>query len=83
MGSGLPDEKKKARQRENLKLLKSGAPLRVPDCNKYPLLVREIFEYYKGVVNDQDLRDFADGTFYKENLINLYFKILEKMSLVI
>ena len=36
VGSGLPDEKKKSRYKKNLELIKSGAPLRVPDCNKYP-----------------------------------------------
>ena len=45
--------------------------------------MREIFEYFKAIVHENDLLDFATGKFYKENLINVYFKILEKMNLVI
>lgn len=54
-----------------------------PDYNSYPYHVREIFEYFKALVPKDDLLAFADGKLYKENVINLYLKILEKTNLVL
>jgi len=57
--------------------------LEFPDFNKYPYHVREIFEYYKALITKEDLFSFAKGELFKENIINVYFKILEKIHLVL
>ena len=45
--------------------------------------MREIFELYKSKVHKDDLQEFAKGSYYNENIINVYLKMLEKMHLVI
>ena len=45
--------------------------------------MREIFELYKSQVRKEDLQEFAKGTYYNDTIINVYFKMLEKMHLVI
>jgi hypothetical protein len=42
--------------------------------------VREIFEYYKANVSKDDMLAFSKGTLFKENIVNLYMKVLEKAS---
>jgi hypothetical protein len=43
-------------------------------------MVREIFEYYKGLISREDLLAFSQGTLFKESIVNVYLKILEKTS---
>ena len=57
--------------------------LTFPDYNAYPYHVREMFEYFKAFLPKEDLIDFSKGTLFKENVINVYFKMLEKASLVV
>ena len=76
------DSNKKARFKRNLEVLKY-SNFEFPDYNKYHYHVREIFELYKSKVHKEDLQEFAKGTYYSENIINVYLKILEKMHLVI
>ena len=45
--------------------------------------VREILQFYKQTIRAEDLIALAKGTLYSENLINCYFKILEKINLVL
>jgi hypothetical protein len=45
--------------------------------------VREIFEYYKALLHKEDLLEFAKGGLFKESIVNVYFKILEKANLVL
>jgi len=42
--------------------------------------VREIFEYFKALITKEDLIGFSKGTLFKENIVNVYLKILEKAS---
>jgi hypothetical protein len=42
--------------------------------------VRELFEFFKGVISKDDLLQFAKGKLYKDNIINVYFRILEKIN---
>lgn len=44
--------------------------------------MREIFEYFKALIPKNDLLEFAKGKLFRENIINVYFKILEKINLV-
>jgi hypothetical protein len=57
--------------------------LTFPDYNGYPYNVREVFEYFKALIPKSDLVAFSKGTLFKENIINVYFKILEKVSNVL
>ena len=63
-------------------MIKSKPKLVFPDFNSYPYHIREIFELFKGIVTKSDLIAFEEKTLYSENIINLYFKILEKVNLV-
>ena len=73
--------------KRNAHLLKSGNPndqLQFPEnyAQRYPFQLREIFEYFQAVIRKKDLIQFAKGKLYSEKIINLFFKILEKMNLV-
>jgi len=65
-----------------LKDIKNMTKLEFPDYNSYPYHIREIFEYYNAIVHKEDLLDFAKGKLYRDNIINVYLRILEKINLV-
>ena len=65
-----------------MEYLKESKQLKFPDYNSYPYHVREIYEYFKALVPRDDLYEFGRGTLFKENIVNLYLKILEKANLV-
>ena len=44
--------------------------------------MREIFEYFHAVMRKKELVGFLNGTLFSEKIINMYYKILEKMNLV-
>jgi len=44
--------------------------------------MKELFEYLKTMLTRKDLIGFIQGSLFSENIINVYFKILEKMNLV-
>jgi hypothetical protein len=67
---------------KKLQVIRNQPKLEFPDYNSYPYHVREIFEYFKAIVHKDDLLDFAKGKLYRENIINVYFKILEKINLI-
>lgn len=48
-----------------------------------PYHIRELYEYFKGLIKLEDIVAFAEGTYFKENLVNIYLKMLEKASLVL
>ena len=82
--SGSFEQISNSRFKKNYEFLRNKSlQLNFPDYNKYPYHVREIFEYYKALIHKDDLYDLAQGTLYKENIINVYFKILEKVHLVL
>ena len=62
--------------------MKQKPKLEFPDFNSYPYHIREIFELFNGIVTKDDLIGFQEKTLYSDNIINLYFKILEKVNLV-
>jgi len=45
--------------------------------------LQEIFTYYKQAIRAEDLVKLMKGEAVNENLINLYFKILEKINFVL
>lgn len=81
--SGSLDSKRQKRFKKNSDFMKSGFKLQFPDYNRYPYHVREVFEYFSAVIHKEDLVQFSRGTLFKDNIINVYLKILEKMHLVL
>ena len=72
---------------ENEQFLTSGSPddpLPFPKnfAQRYPFQLREIFDYFHAVMRKKELLGFLQGTVFSEKIINMYFKILEKMNLV-
>lgn len=65
-----------------LQTIKNQTKLEFPDYNGYPYHVREVFEYYNAIVHKEDLLEFSKGKLYRENIINVYLKILEKINLI-
>ena len=49
---------------------------------RYPFQLREIFDFLQAVMTKGDLAEFLSGKLYSEKIINMYFKVLEKMNLV-
>lgn len=45
--------------------------------------VKELFKYLQNAVTAGDLVDLQNGETSEETLINVYFKILEKINLVL
>ena len=61
-----------------------GFKLKFPqNMSKFPPHLREIFEFYKTTVSADDLIALQEGTIATANIVNLYFKILEKINLVL
>ena len=81
------DKKQEAKFKKNEEFLMSGSvddPLPFPEdfAKNYPFQIREIFEYLTAVMRKKDLVGFLQGNLFSEKIINMYFKILEKMNLV-
>jgi len=74
------DQKVKLANHSFLKGLKND--IEFPDFNSYPYHVKEIFQYFRPLIKKDDLQKFFDGTLLKQNILNVYFKILEKINLV-
>lgn len=55
----------------------------LPDEKKQPRNLLDIFNYFKQKVKSEDLIKLSKGEEVGENLINLYFKILEKINFVL
>ena len=66
----------KNRQRLNTK----GFKHKFPDESKQPRQLKDILNYYKMATKADDLIKLMKGEACSENLINLYFKILEKIN---
>lgn len=75
-------DKTKIEIQKRLAIIKADAKLEFPEYNAYPYNVREIFEYYKAIIHKEDIIDFSKGKLFRDNLINCYFKILEKVNLL-
>lgn len=75
------------RFKQNEQLLTAGSsndPLPFPKnfAERYPFQLREVFESMHTTLKKRELLAFLKGTLYSEKIINMYFKILEKMNLV-
>lgn len=71
-------------QNKETLLCNDGFKLKFPqNMSKFPPHLREIFEFYKTTVSADDLIALQEGTIATANIVNLYFKILEKINLVL
>jgi len=57
-------------------------PFPVNYSKRFPFQLREIFEYLHAVMRKRELVGLLEGTLFSEKVVNMYFKILEKMNLV-
>lgn len=48
-----------------------------------PITIREVFKYLQNTITKGDLQALIEGETSEESLINVYFKILEKINLVL
>ena len=51
--------------------------------DKYPMHLKEVFKYLQNTISSLSLVDLEAGVTSDESLINVYFKILEKINLVL
>jgi hypothetical protein len=73
------DDKRQIELQKRLTIIKNQQTLQFPDFNSYPYQIREIFELFKATIHKEDLLDFAKGRLFRDNIIIVYFKILEKI----
>lgn len=71
------------RFRKNAEMIKKGFKLEMPEYKKFSPHVKEIFELYRHTLKADDIKSLSEGTLFSESFVNLYFKILEKMNLVL
>ena len=82
--SNLDSIKQRSRRFEdNRKRLNKGFKFSFPDESKQPRQLKDIFNYYKKAIKPEDLVKLSKGEEVTENLINLYFKVLEKINFVL
>lgn len=70
--------------KKNLDILTSKTKeITFPKYKEYPQHLKEIFQYFEALMPKKtDLAEFAQGILFKESIINVYFKILEKINLL-
>lgn len=51
--------------------------------DKYPTHMKEVFKYLQNTISANDIVALQEGITSEESLINVYFKILEKINLVL
>ncbi|CDW88208.1 UNKNOWN [Stylonychia lemnae] len=76
------DAKKQSTLQMKLSDLRNSTKLEFPEYNAYPYHIREVFEYYNAILHKEDLLEFSKGKLFRDNIINVYLKILEKINLV-
>ena len=53
----------------------------LPDTSEYPLNIKEIFKFIEAEgISADDLVELQEGETSSQSLINVYFKILEKIN---
>lgn len=56
--------------------------LAFPNYRNYPSEIKDLFEYFRSGVTKADLENFALGNYLDSSIVNLYFKVLEKINLL-
>ena len=76
---------RQSRFKKNEKRIKSSSGFQIilPDSKTFSTHVREIFELFKHTFSADEIKALWGGTLFSEKFLNLYFKILEKMNLVL
>ena len=69
----------------NKRLINSnkGFKINLPNFKNFKPHLKEIFELIRANLKAEDVKALLDGTLNSESFINLYFKILEKINLVL
>lgn len=68
---------------DNRRRLQKSFKMQFPEEQNQPRQMRDIFNYFKKAIKPDDLVKLSKGEEVGENLINLYFKILEKINFVL
>lgn len=76
-------EEREERFEQNSADLMSGSQLQFYPMNDVPAHTREIIELLKVKIGARELKSLLQGTLYSENMINLHFKIMDKMNLML
>lgn len=71
---------RQVRFESNRKRLSKGLKMKFPAEASQPRALRDIFTTFKQVIKPEDLIRLSRGEEVTEGLINLYFKILEKIN---
>ena len=53
------------------------------DVNDQAYHIRELNNYIKALLPKEDIIDFYNGNLFKDGIVNIYLKILEKMNLLL
>jgi hypothetical protein len=72
-----------ARFEANRRRVAKGFKMSFPDESGQPRSLKDIFNYYKKAIKPEALVQLSKGESVSEHLINLYFKILEKVNFVL
>jgi len=80
--------KREKRIKDNRALINSLDGFEMPfpteeSVQNYPTHIREVFQYMQSMLSANDLVSLLEGETYEETLINVYFKILDKINLVL
>lgn len=76
-------EEREERFERNKAEVMSGRQLQFHSMSKVPAHTREIIELLKVKIGVRELKALLQGTLYSENVINLHFKIMDKMNLML
>lgn len=79
----LNKRNKRFRSNEDLLLSEDGFEMPQPKASEYPTHIREVLQFMQSQITQGDLVALQEGETCEENLINVYYKILQKVNLVL
>lgn len=72
------------RRNQKIVLDKRGFQLTFPKkIDNFPLFMKEIFTIFEKSIRADDIIQLLNGTLYSEDVLNLFFKILERINQVL
>lgn len=57
--------------------------MQFPSESEMPRSLKDVFTYFKKAIKPEDLVKLSKGEAVSENVLNLYYKILEKINFVL
>ena len=76
-------KKREKRFSENRNTIKNQFKLRKNNVEKKPRMLRDIYMHFDKRIHTEDIVKLLKGKQISEHLINVYFKILEKINFVL